>query len=195
MSEFDHDPIDDDAVPDHDDPVIQYVDGGMDAAARIAFEARLATSPELQKEVRTARIVRGLVAGLPRAKSAMPPVEALLERMDAEPSRELGRLLRALPRAAAPESLRDRVFRNIRTLSPQRLRAMPPRIWFRVAAAAVVLVACGVAFDAGRPARPAKGPFRFSIEIPQRTLPGFNASALPRFPASVGSGGSRGDRR
>lgn len=191
-----NDPDEDDAPDASDERVVLYVDGGMEPAAQRAFEAELERSAELRKEVETARIVRRLVAGLPRAQSTMPTVDALFERLDAEPAPALGRLLRAIPRAQAPAALRDRVLRKIPALTPERLRAITPRTWLRLAAAAIVLVSCGLAFDAGRSPPPRKGPFRLEFEsAPRRFSPGFDASALPRFPASVGTVDHRGDRR
>ncbi|MBK6941459.1 MAG: hypothetical protein IPH13_14875 [Planctomycetes bacterium] len=199
MSAFDEgldDPDEDDA-PDASDPrVVLYVDGGMEPAAQRAFETELEGSAALRQEVDTARIVRRLVSGLPRAKSTLPTVDVLFERLDAEPTQELGRLLRAIPREQAPAALRDRVLRKIPALTPERLRAITPRTWLRMAAAAIVLVSCGLAFDAGRSPPPRKGPFRLEFErAPQRILPGSEASAMPRFPASVGVVDDRGDRR
>lgn len=202
MSEFDDD-IDDIDVDeasagaaDSDDRVVLYVDGGMDAIAQRAFEAELERSAVLRKDVETARIVRRLVAGLPREKSAMPSFDAVMERLDATPSAALGRLLHSIPRVQPPASLRDRVLRKIPALSPHRLRAMPAGAWARFAAAAIVLVSCGLAVTAGRSPTPPKGPFRFTFErAPQRIVPGFDASAMPRFPASVEVDGNRGDRR
>lgn len=210
MSDLD-DLSDDEPIDDADDPVVAYVDGGMDDAARRAFEVELERSEPLRQRVKTARIVRGLVSGLARAKPALPPVEALFERLDAEPAPALGRLLRAIPRAQVPASLRDRVFRKIPAFTPQRIRAMPPGAWVRLAAAAALLIMCGIALQRdrsstiqagpygvthGRPITPTKGPYRFQFtRDTQSTLPGFNASALPRFPASVRADGSPGDRR
>ncbi len=137
--------------------IVLYVDGGLDAQERAAFEVRLAQEPSLRAEVKKARVLRGLVAGLPRKKAALPTFDALLEQLDAEPPAGLRAALALLRRAPAPDELRERV----RAAWRRRPRRGTARWWPAVlsaAAAALLLLSSLVLHGGLRPKRPEIGP-------------------------------------
>jgi hypothetical protein len=130
-----------------DHRVVLYVDGGLDAVERAAFEAALEQSAELRRDVRHARVLRDLVAALPRRRAPLPELDALLERLDVEAGTEgqpaVARLLRSLPAVAAPVGALDHVVGlALRERSRRRPAVLPlRRVALQLAAAAVVVFA------------------------------------------------------
>ncbi|MBI4880737.1 MAG: hypothetical protein HY812_13925 [Planctomycetes bacterium] len=139
--------------------IVLYVDGGLDGAERAAFEERLAEEPLLRAEVKKARVLRGLIAGLPRKKAVLPVFDVLLEKLDAEPRPELRAALGLLRRAAVPEDLGGRVRAALRRSSRPLRRAgswWPAAL--SAAAAALLLASSLVLYGGARPKRPLIGP-------------------------------------
>ncbi len=163
---------------EHDD-VIAFVDGQLEGAARAAFERRIANESALREAVRRARIVRELVAGLPRRSAGHLDFDTIIERTSVDESASVPRLFAALPRHRAPESIFNAVLMRLRADRRRRVatavvRAMPfARSVARVAAAAVLMFGAFALVESApraRPARNADSP-RFAFSL-QRVVPG-----------------------
>ncbi len=176
-----------------DERVVVYVDGGLDGEARRAFEDELSGSEALRDEVRRARAVRRLVAGLPRVPAVgLPTAAELLERAgprapvastpatSSTGTDRVAALVGGLPRRTAPPEIGER-FRSFvaaeaaAAVSARVRRAIrrpvPVATW---AAAAALLLVSGVFVFSAPPPRPSGSripgvTFRFEVA---RGVPG-----------------------
>ncbi|MFG0319654.1 MAG: hypothetical protein ACF8XB_20445 [Planctomycetota bacterium JB042] len=203
-----------------DDRVVLYVDGGLGEEARRAFEVELSRSEVLRDEVRRARLVRRLVAGLPRVPAAgLPTASELLERAgpraptaaagadasDGSAGDRVAALLGGLRRHAPPPEIgaRFRAFVAAEAASARSARVrrairrpVPVATW---AAAAALLLVSGVFVFSAPPPRPSGSripgvTFRFEVArgVPGRPVDaGAATSGLLSVPAGRGEGGGR----
>ncbi len=188
---------------DHD-RALEYVDGELSPTERAAFERRLTESAELRAIVVRARVVRGLLSGLPRRGAPELSFDSIFERTRVHELPALRRLFSTLPRRLAPESifslalLRFRADRRRRAATAV-VRQMPRvrRVAQLAAAAALVLCTWSIFAAAPRDVRPqGDAGVRFDFRI-VRVRPGAGGpeSATHIWPPSFLSPGTSGSTK